>query len=215
MVLLLGLSGGLWLWQGTQDTDTLQSESARPATPQPAPTDEVASVQDLIDGEYTFTPLDTSDWKTYRNEELGFEVKYPGSWMLVKRTRNEFDGSVIQLVSPEVQEAFQATRIDYSCDWSISYYSSISDEPENKFGGLAASTLAEMISTNRLITKIGKTLLGGEQATDVVWGGNGAYYTILSDHGSHLYKISACHKESRSDLTTTEMTILASFQFTK
>lgn len=25
-------------------------------------------------------PIDTSDWQTYRNEELGFEVKYPSGW---------------------------------------------------------------------------------------------------------------------------------------
>ena len=24
--------------------------------------------------------IDTSDWKTYRNEEYGFEVRYPGEW---------------------------------------------------------------------------------------------------------------------------------------
>ena len=26
--------------------------------------------------------IDTSDWKTYRNEEYGFEFKYPGEWVL-------------------------------------------------------------------------------------------------------------------------------------
>ena len=28
--------------------------------------------------------IDTSNWKTYRNEELGFEMKYPESWNVVK-----------------------------------------------------------------------------------------------------------------------------------
>ena len=30
--------------------------------------------------------IDTSDWKTYRNEEYGFEVKYPKNW----ETRNVY-----------------------------------------------------------------------------------------------------------------------------
>ncbi len=43
-------------------------------------TDELENVRDLIDGEYAFTPIDTSDWKTYRNEDVGFEVKIPKDW---------------------------------------------------------------------------------------------------------------------------------------
>ncbi len=82
IVLLLGLSGGFWLWQGTKDT--LQSESTRPTIQQqPAPTDEVASVQELIDGEYTFTPLDTADWQVYQDKEFGYLLKLPKS---IKRT---------------------------------------------------------------------------------------------------------------------------------
>ena len=34
--------------------------------------------------------LDISDWETYRNEELGFEVKYPENWEVLERTKNEF-----------------------------------------------------------------------------------------------------------------------------
>ena len=44
---------------------------------QPEKSEEIESVRDLIDGEYVFTSIDTSDWQTYRNEEAGFEVRIP------------------------------------------------------------------------------------------------------------------------------------------
>lgn len=73
--LLLALGGGFWVWEKKQIVPQPKQET--PVVQQPTQTDEVESVKDLVDGEYTFTPIDTSDWQTYRNEELGFEVKVP------------------------------------------------------------------------------------------------------------------------------------------
>jgi len=44
--------------------------SHTPPVPSPQP-----QTQDTI-------PLDTSDWQTYRNDEFGFEVKYPDNWSI-------------------------------------------------------------------------------------------------------------------------------------
>lgn len=33
--------------------------------------------------------IDTSDWKTYRNEEYGFEFKYPGEWILANEAKDK------------------------------------------------------------------------------------------------------------------------------
>jgi hypothetical protein len=35
------------------------------------------------------TDIDTSNWKTYRNEEFGFEVKYPEGWEITPRSEHE------------------------------------------------------------------------------------------------------------------------------
>ena len=59
--------------------------------------------------------VDTSDWKTYRNEEYGFEVKYPSEWspVAVDSTNIIFDDVVepvsIRITSP--QDAFHLTCI--------------------------------------------------------------------------------------------------------
>lgn len=38
--------------------------------------------------ETTSPEIDISDWNTYRNDEYGFEVKYPRDWIVVKRLKD-------------------------------------------------------------------------------------------------------------------------------
>jgi len=37
--------------------------------------------------------IDTSDWETYRNEEFGFEVKYPKEFLVKSTSANQLDSS--------------------------------------------------------------------------------------------------------------------------
>ncbi len=58
LVFLVALMGGVVAWLNSPFPTT------RPLAPSPAPQQ----------------PLDTSDWKTYRNEDLGFAIKLPPRW---------------------------------------------------------------------------------------------------------------------------------------
>lgn len=50
-------------------------------------------------------PTDTSDWKTYRNEEYGFEVKYPRDWEIFEMLdKQKYGREGITLNSPTRQE---------------------------------------------------------------------------------------------------------------
>lgn len=64
LTLLLIVGGGVYFWQleqahapGIEPVEEVTSESIPTVEPE--------------------TPIDTSDWKTYRNEKYGFEFKYP------------------------------------------------------------------------------------------------------------------------------------------
>lgn len=86
LLALLILCGGFYVWK----MKTMkQEERATQTTEQPkqsVKTDEIESIKDLIDGEYTFAPINTSDWQVYWNEEAGFEIRFPE---LIKHVVNE------------------------------------------------------------------------------------------------------------------------------
>lgn len=45
---------------------------------------EIESIKDLIDGDYEFENVDTLNWRTYQNKDMGFEVKIPENWEAVE-----------------------------------------------------------------------------------------------------------------------------------
>jgi hypothetical protein len=45
--------------------------------------------------------LDTSNWQTYRNDEFGFELKYPASWQFEELDPNLSFGSFLDSAGPQ------------------------------------------------------------------------------------------------------------------
>jgi len=75
------IAGGVWYWQSqkekpvacTQDTKLCPDGSYVSRT---GPNCEFAACPEAKD--------ETANWKTYRNEEYGFEVKYPNDWQITE-----------------------------------------------------------------------------------------------------------------------------------
>ncbi len=87
IIVLIVLVGGVVLWgqknnqQGTnQPKQQTKKEVVKQGQEQKIAKEFINSFPKTTLEELDFKKLDMSNWKTYRNEEFGFEVKYPQNW---------------------------------------------------------------------------------------------------------------------------------------
>ncbi len=114
IIIILIISAGVFYYTKNQNTALRQ------------PNNKQKSSSDI---EVITSDVDTSDWKTYRNEKLRFEFKYPKNWeynvrgsgiveFKDKTKKVYYEGNETYLVSVSVRELNDITSVkDYIRDW--------------------------------------------------------------------------------------------------
>lgn len=62
------------MWQKREKKEFIQEQREQGGV---SAINEIGSIKDLVGGEYSFAPVDTSNWQVYQDKEPGFEVRLP------------------------------------------------------------------------------------------------------------------------------------------
>lgn len=80
LLVLIVIIAWIWFWFNNRQTKVIDDQVTSPASNQVTAPDSLNFAQPASN---TVTPapaVDTADWKTYRNEQLGLEFKYPSQF---------------------------------------------------------------------------------------------------------------------------------------
>ncbi len=112
IIVLITLVGGVVLWnqksnqrntkQQTKKEVVGQTQEQKIVQKKETTKEQTTDQNQTIDSELKpEEKIDTSDWKTYRNKEYGFEFKYPRNWEVIKLknvTTPLYDGLLLNVV---------------------------------------------------------------------------------------------------------------------
>lgn len=163
-------------------------------------------------------PVDTSNWKTYKHTNPAFSLEYPSDWTFTVADADErTTGELISIQSPASAAALRNRTInsEYSNDVTVSFWQDINNEYARGgswVGVREYSSLADYLTdADAPKSKIGEITIDGYPANEVSIGGAGLEYGVMIQH-SGIYEISFPTSWDRSQLSSIQKTILASFQ---
>ncbi len=142
---------------------------------------------------------ETSDWKTYRNEEYGFEFKYPSNW--VKLDNYQTDPDLITIVSSN-ESADNVSKCYEGCGPDLWFYHYKNIDLEKYIN-----------DPGNLLFNPKKIKIDGQTAYEVDEAGFSSYYAVLVQKGNDVYKILGYNNQLSLSSNTIESQILSTFKF--
>jgi len=131
ITILVIIVGGFALWQRAEIT---KEENM------PLPEIQIPEKKEIKDETAGLVPSEVEGWQTYRNEEYGFEVKYPEEWIVIKEEKNDYPIFYVlfgEKKESEINKELQAGEIRRAA-WLSLYENkenlSLYDWTINKFG---------------------------------------------------------------------------------
>jgi type II secretory pathway pseudopilin PulG len=83
LIIILVASVGFWKWKSVRNAEVLRENQAKQE--QQIQSQQQAA-EEKTNQDNNQQNIDMSDWKTFRSEEYGFEVRYPKDWELIVKS---------------------------------------------------------------------------------------------------------------------------------